>query len=283
MKLKNTKKSNILTILSVIIITLAPPVFADGEVENEKNDAGLTIKSYHKKNIQGWKFYIQKTALTSPKLKTVTNDIEAQLIKIKSSLPQSIVSKLQKVPVWINKDIRNGACYHPSVEWLIENKRMPEKARSIEFQSLDSFIETADTQPMVMLHELAHAFHHRVHNDNSPTITKAFEKAVKSKSYEKVKHISGGIMKHYALSNEQEYFAEASEAYFGKNDYYPFTRAELKKHDPAAYAMVEKMWKVRAISTTTKQKTKNKIRFCSKKSSFVNPLPRIPILSFYLR
>ncbi len=29
-----------------------------------------------------------------------------------------------------------------------------------------------------------------------------------------------------------EYFAEGTEAYFYRNDFYPFVRAELKDHDP---------------------------------------------------
>jgi len=39
-----------------------------------------------------------------------------------------------------------------------------------------------------------------------------------------------------------EYFAEASESYFGVNDFYPFVRAELKEFDPAAYFLMEEIW-----------------------------------------
>ena len=34
------------------------------------------------------------------------------------------------------------------------------------------------------------------------------------------------------MSNERGYFAETSEAHFGRNDFHPFTRADLKKRDP---------------------------------------------------
>ena len=43
-------------------------------------------------------------------------------------------------------------------------------------------------------------------------------------------------------ANAKEYFAEASEAYFGTNDFYPFVRAELKKHDPEMFRLLEKLW-----------------------------------------
>lgn len=51
-------------------------------------------------------------------------------------------------------------------------------------------------------------------------------------------------MKHYALNNSQEYFAETSEAYFGTNDFFPFVRAELKEHDPRGFGLMEKVWGV---------------------------------------
>jgi hypothetical protein len=44
------------------------------------------------------------------------------------------------------------------------------------------------------------------------------------------------------MNDQQEYFAEATESYFGTNDFYPFVRAELKQHDPAVYQLIERVW-----------------------------------------
>ena len=49
-------------------------------------------------------------------------------------------------------------------------------------------------------------------------------------------------MKHYGLNNHKEYFAESTEAYLGVNDFYPFVRAELQKHDPRMYKVMEAVW-----------------------------------------
>ena len=68
---------------------------------------------------------------------------------------------------------------------------------------------------------------------------------MQSKSYEQVLHVRGKKVKHYALSNPREYFAEGTEAYFGTNDFYPFVRAELKDHDPRGFAKIENHWGVR--------------------------------------
>ncbi|MEE3219803.1 MAG: zinc-dependent peptidase, partial [Planctomycetota bacterium] len=63
------------------------------------------------------------------------------------------------------------------------------------------------------------------------------------KKYEKVLLYNGRKVRHYALTNHKEYFAECSEAYFGTNDFYPFVRAELKEHDPHVYALLDEIWR----------------------------------------
>jgi Mlc titration factor MtfA (ptsG expression regulator) len=61
---------------------------------------------------------------------------------------------------------------------------------------------------------------------------------------------SGEEEKAYAATNPMEYFAELSETYFGTNDFYPFVRAELRIHDPKAFAMVETLWGVKPAAVT---------------------------------
>jgi hypothetical protein len=254
MKLNHLAKPLLRGVSIAILTILSSPVFAHQAIVPVKNERGLTLASYETKDIQGWTVHIEKSALDHTKLKTALTALDAQLTEIKSFINPEIVAKLKAVPIWLNKKTPHTTCYHPSLEWLKKNNRMPEKARSVELQGIDSFINTSSTQPMVMLHELAHAYHHRELNFNDPVITKAFNQAVSAKSYEKVKHVSGRIVKHYALTDEKEYFSEASEAYFGMNDYYPFNRSELKKHDPAAYSMIETVWKVNAAKVEKEAK-----------------------------
>jgi len=44
------------------------------------------------------------------------------------------------------------------------------------------------------------------------------------------------------MNTHFEYFAEMTEAYWGKNDYFPFVRSELLDFDEKAYQMVETAW-----------------------------------------
>jgi hypothetical protein len=94
----------------------------------------------------------------------------------------------------------------------------------------------------MILHELAHAYHILVFGDSNSGIEAVYQQAVASRLYESVYYIKGGKRKAYALTNAKEYFAELSEAYFGKNDFYPFTHTQLKKHDPVGYQMMEQVW-----------------------------------------
>ena len=72
-----------------------------------------------------------------------------------------------------------------------------------------------------------------------------YDSAVASKSYASVLHWDGRKVRAYALTNDREYFAEATEAFFGTNDFYPFVRPELKAHDPKMYDLLEKVWGVK--------------------------------------
>jgi dipeptidyl-peptidase-4 len=53
---------------------------------------------------------------------------------------------------------------------------------------------------------------------------------------------TGETVKHYGLNNHKEYFAEGTEAYLYRNDFYPFVRAELKEYDPQLHQLLEKVW-----------------------------------------
>jgi hypothetical protein len=47
------------------------------------------------------------------------------------------------------------------------------------------------------------------------------------------------------MTNQMEYFAETTEAYFDRNDMEPFDRAELKAKDPTVVPVLEKLWGLR--------------------------------------
>lgn len=170
--------------------------------------------------------------------------LDADLAKIHSILPRNAIARLTGTAFWIERDNPGtpGMTYHPSEQWLRQNGYNPDKARGIEIGNLRHFLDWSADQPFMVLHELSHAFHDRVLGFDHATVRWAFDLAVASKRYEAVPYVRGGRRKAYALTNEKEYFAELSEAYWGRNDFYPFQRSELQAFDTAGFQMIEKLW-----------------------------------------
>src|SRR5262249_45521727 len=104
------------------------------------------------------------------------------------------------------------------------------------------FLAWSADQPCMVLHELAHAYHHLVLGGSNAEIKDAYDAARKSGKYDSVLRISGPKEKSYAMTNDEEFFAELSESYFGTNDFYPFVRTELKDYDPASYELIRRLW-----------------------------------------
>jgi len=160
-------------------------------------------------------------------------------------VPEAALAKLREAPIWIDLDHRLGGMqYHPSAKWLKDHGHDPAMAKAVHIPNARNFLKMwrRNKQPSVVLHELAHAYHDRVFGFDYPKIRAAYDRAVKAGRYESVLHIFGKMTRHYALTDHKEYFAEASEAFFGTNDFYPFVRAELKQHDPGMYEVLEEVW-----------------------------------------
>jgi hypothetical protein len=57
-----------------------------------------------------------------------------------------------------------------------------------------------------------------------------------------VAYLYGGDERAYAATDDAEYFAELSEAWFDSNDYFPFNRADVVTHDPVGANAIEDSW-----------------------------------------
>jgi hypothetical protein len=137
-------------------------------------------------------------------------------------------------------------CYHPDAGWLRAHDMNPEKARSIEIANARNFLTWTKQQPWMVFHELAHGYHHQFVDGGyeNPLLAAALDAVKEDKRYDQVLHINGRKQRHYALTNQMEYFAEQSEAFFGTNDFFPFVRSELERHDPRMFDLVKQFWEV---------------------------------------
>ena len=207
------------------------------------------------RNIQGWNVHLSRELLTTEAKATARalELLEAQLAEIVRVVPAPAVAELRKVALWVSPEypqIPPRAEYHSEGTWLSENGRNPAMARGVEFTNVRIFEAESRRMPNFVLHELAHAYHDRVLGGQPAIgeIAAAYQKAKASGKYDRVERQDSEGRKRmdraYALTNPFEYFAESTEAYFGHNDFFPYTHAELQQHDPEMCALLGKLWGV---------------------------------------
>jgi hypothetical protein len=202
--------------------------------------------AYQEQSIHGFTVLVSPQVLAQASTAAdVREELARQFGEVVEAVPPPAVSALRKVRIWVEWGRRPdaGAEFHVSRRWLEKNGYNPAKASGIEISNSLNFVNWSRAeQPCMVLHELAHAYHFLVLGEDHPGIAAAYRQAVESRSYESVDYFGGGKRRAYALVDEKEYFAELSEAYFCRNDYYPFTRADLQRHDPVAYELLQRLW-----------------------------------------
>lgn len=214
-------------------------------------DPPVTVSPREVRNIAGWHVHVSKALLATNPAGTghALELLKKQLEEIIRVVPSNAVVELKKVPLWVSPEypgIGPKAEYHPDAGWLRQHGRDPAMARGVEFTNVRIFDAEVRRMPVFVLHELAHAYHHRVLGYDHAGIKAAYEKAKAGGKYDRVERQDArgrkSLDRAYALANPQEYFAECTEACFGQNDFYPFTKDELKQHDPEMLALLEKIW-----------------------------------------
>ena len=194
--------------------------------------------------ISGWTVYVHKALLATNAAMTARALalLEAQLEEIARVVPPAALSALRQVSLWLSPEypeVQPRAEYHPNAQWLREHDRNPAMAQGVEFTNIRIFEAETRRMPNFALHELAHAYHDRVLGNDNADIKTVYQRAQAGGQYDRVEQRFGdgrsATVRAYAMSNPQEYFAESTEAFFSTNDFFPFTREELKRHDPEMF------------------------------------------------
>lgn len=216
------------------------------------------------RDVLGWSLHIDQELLQKEAKATqqAVSLLKRQLAEIVRVVPAPMVAELQKVALYFSPSypgVQPGAEFHPGAEWLKENGRDPVMVKSVEFTNIPDFEAETIRMPNFALHELAHAYHFRVLPDGygNAEVIKAFETAKASGKYDRVERSNGvrrqnSFEKAYGMSSPMEYFAESTEAYFSKNDFFPFNSKELKSHDPEMFDLLTELWGVKSNASATK-------------------------------
>ena len=236
-----------ITLTLALVLSLIPTIKAEPETKKIGWFEPVV------KDIEGWKVSVDPKLLEGEHakdgelaLKMLANHLQRIIIL----MPEQQLADLRKIGIWIeHKHPELGAMqYHPGADWLMKKGYHPDLVKKVHIPIASALYSKGYMlkQPAVILHELAHGYHDQVLSFDHKGILEAFQAAEKRGDYEKVMLFDGREVKHYALTNHKEYFAEATEAYLYRNDFYPFVSAELKIHDPKAHELMEQIWKADA-------------------------------------
>ena len=200
--------------------------------------------------IEGWTVHIEPSLLPGGEHRETGEEaikmLTFHLHFIALLAPKDRLAKLRKCEIWLehHHPTLGAMQYHPGVDWLIKHGHDPRLVKKVHITRARHLFEKEQLlkHPMVILHELAHAYHDQVLGFEEPRIKAAYDRAREAGSYKNTLLYNGKRVLHYGMTNHKEYFAEGTEAYFNRNDFYPFVRAELQEHDRDLHDLLEEIW-----------------------------------------
>jgi len=203
--------------------------------------------SYRTRTVEGFTVMISKKALAAKgELEPAMALLKLRFSEIVRRVPKPALETLRKIPIWVEQNDEKFPCmcYHEDAGWLRDNGLNPDKAKGVELANLKNFVLWSIDQPLMVLHEYAHGYHDAKYGFQGKNVLDAYNNAMTNHLYQEVPYYRGPKKKAYAATNQMEYFAELSEALFGFNDYFPFTRPDLETYDPIGFKMIKEAWGV---------------------------------------
>lgn len=172
--------------------------------------------------------------------------LHAKLTEIRIVMPADRLARLREVTIVLDRSCGDltSMQYHPSADWLAAHGYPRSLARCVHIPQVATLatVRNVAEQPWVILHELAHAYHDQVLGFDEPRIIAAYAAFKDGGAGKETLLFDGSRTRHYGLTDQKEFFAEMTEAYFGTNDFAPFNRAELKTGFPDLHALLADIW-----------------------------------------
>jgi len=215
------------------------------------------------RNIEGWNVRVDDRLLQGEGAAVGERALKllgARLVAITIVVPEKALAKLRAITIELDLnygDLR-AMQYHPDADWLKENGYSEKLAKCVHIPEVEDFLSPEENlrMPWVVLHELAHGFHDQTIGFEDARVIAVWKKFCDSGKYKSVLTTSGKMREHYGLTDQKEFFAEMTEAYFGSNDFYPFVTGELKQAEPEIFALLAEIWGPLPGSAPVAPKTK---------------------------
>lgn len=231
----------------LMLALLLAGFLSSAQADDEKSSDRFYVPV--EQELEGWTIAVdpqlladENKAVGQQAMKALANHLQ----RITYIVPEQPLEQLRKMRIWIELEnpVLGNMQYHPGKDWLVKNGHDPRLVKHVHIPRAKRLLDrrTWAKHPYVVLHELAHAYHDQILDFQNAEVLAAFHAARESGIYEEVLLYTGKKTRHYGLTSQMEYFAEATEAWFGVNDFYPFVRAELNEHDPRMYELLQKIW-----------------------------------------
>jgi hypothetical protein len=205
----------------------------------------VPMRDYARTPMHGFEVLVAPAVLAHPAdAARARAELDRQLAAIATTVPAPHLEAMRRTRIWVEWDARpaGAAEFHVSADWLRANGYLAEKLAGVEIGNARNFVAwSRQDQPWMLLHELAHARLHAAPALRAEAAA-ALAAARAGGLYASVPDANGTPRAAYALTDEHEYFAELSEAWFGRNDFFPYARAELKAYDPRGAALMQAAW-----------------------------------------
>jgi hypothetical protein len=253
---------------SLAVLLALPLAAAAPKGAQNANQPGIAVPEvpgYERRVMEGFTLLIHTDVIKNDndsKLERKPLEVlELELKQVSSVMNPAAAKALKQILIWVRWDdkspLSNGrqgnslAVYYGGHQaGLLMQGDHPLKANAVCVLSLKSLAAVhqpkSDRGKCALLHEFAHAVHHRVIGFENAQIRLAFQQGMERKLYDK---------DMYAATNEREFFAELSCAYLDKLSYYPYTREDLKTHDPFTFKVMEAVWAGAKVAKAKSDKT----------------------------
>ena len=234
-------------VLLCIVFAIATWPLQAGE-KPKKGTPGVRFDPVEKQ-IEGWTVYIDPVMLKGKQADAGSRALDMlanHLQRIAIFMPDDKLKTMQTLEIWIehHHPTLGNMQYHPGARWLSDHGHDPRLYKKVHIPRAAALLSRQQIlkHPAVILHELAHSYHDQVLGFDHPRIKDAYDRAMAAGKYKEVLLYTGQTVKHYGTTNEKEFFAEGTEAYFYRNDFYPFVAAELEIYDPFLFEVLKEIW-----------------------------------------
>lgn len=242
-------RDRLVTLLPLFALALALAAFPAASAPRDEARPGQP-RSRTERRLEGFTILVDDRLLPGGESEALGREalrfLDAKLAEIRIVMPADRLARLREVTIVLDQSCGDLAAmqYHPSADWLAGHGYPRSLARCVHLPQAKHVATTRNVaeQPWVILHELAHAYHDQVLGFDEPRIIAAWEAFKRGGAGDDALLYDGSRTRHYGLTDHKEFFAEMTEAYFGRNDFAPFNRAELKTGFPELHSLLEEIW-----------------------------------------